>query len=80
MPEPTDTDQRQNWSLITDLLDVLERHGYHSGDDLHVGRVIGYLPSLARIYSGEQEQLTDGPGVAMPGGGWISGACFPAMP
>ena len=39
MTNSTDGDPRETWGPITDLLDVLERHGYHRGDDAHTGRV-----------------------------------------
>ena len=48
-------DHRQTWSLIIDVLDVLEKHGYHRGDDLHTGRAVGLVGDLARIYEGTQE-------------------------
>jgi hypothetical protein len=48
-------DHRQTWGLIMDVLDVLEKHGYHRGDDLHTGRAAGLVGDLARIYEGAQE-------------------------
>ena len=48
-------DHRQTWILIIDVLDVLEKHGYHRGDDLHTGRAVGLVGDLARIYEGTQE-------------------------
>ena len=46
------TDHRMNPGLITDILDVLDRHGYASGDDEHVGQAILLLHDLTRIYEG----------------------------
>jgi hypothetical protein len=48
-------DDRQTWSLIIDVLDVLEKHGYRRGDDRHTGRAVGLVGDLARIYEGTQE-------------------------
>lgn len=48
-------DTRQTWGLITDILDVLEKHGYHRGDNQHTGRAIGLIADLARIYEGTRE-------------------------
>ena len=48
-------DRRHNWGLIIDVLDVLEQHGYHRGDDQHTGRAVGLVGDLARIYEGTQE-------------------------
>jgi hypothetical protein len=49
------TDRRHTWGLIIDVLDVLERHGYHQADDPHTGRAVGLVGDLARIYEGTQE-------------------------
>ncbi len=49
------TDHRMNPGLITDILDVLDRHGYASGDDEHVGQAILLLHDLTRIYEGTQD-------------------------
>ena len=48
-------DHRQTWILIIDVLDVLEKHGYHRGDDLHTGRAVRFVGDLARINEGTQE-------------------------
>jgi hypothetical protein len=53
-------DPRMTWGLITELLDVYERHGFHKGDDRHTGAAIGYLGSLGRLYAGEADELTCG--------------------
>jgi hypothetical protein len=54
--EPAD-DPRMTWGLIIDVLDVLERHGYHKSDDRHTGAVVGYLLPLAQPYAGERDEL-----------------------
>ena len=41
--------------LITDVLDVLERHGYTRGDDERAGRAIILIRDLASIYEGSQD-------------------------
>ena len=46
------SDHRITPGLITDVLD---RHGYARGDDLHAGRAIGLIGDLACIYEGTQD-------------------------
>ena len=41
------SDDRFTWGLILDVLDVLERHGYHKYDDQHTGRAFGMILDLA---------------------------------
>ena len=41
--------------LITEVLDVLDRHGYARGDDEHAGRAIFLIRDLAHIYEGSQD-------------------------
>jgi hypothetical protein len=77
MPNPTDDDPRatgapMDWPMIMEVLDVLERHEYHQADSAHMGRAANLLVQVAAIYAGNQEDIT-GPGIVMPGGGWISG-------
>jgi hypothetical protein len=48
------TDHRIGLDLFTDVLDVLERHGFTRGDDQHAGRAIFLIGDLARIYEGSQ--------------------------
>ena len=43
------SDDRLTWGFITDVLDVLERHGYHRGDHEHTGHAIGLISDVARI-------------------------------
>ena len=49
------TDNRMTWGLISDVLDVLERHGYHQHHNQHTGQAIGVLHDLARVYEGTYE-------------------------
>ena len=42
------------WGLVVDVFDVLERAGYHRGDDQHVGRAIGMLYDLVAVYQGRE--------------------------
>jgi hypothetical protein len=46
------TGNRTSPSLITGILDVLERHGYAGGDDEHTARAIVLISDLAHIYDG----------------------------
>jgi hypothetical protein len=48
-------DRRIGLDLSTDVLDVLDRHGFDRGDDLHAGRAILLIGDLARIYEGSQD-------------------------
>ena len=41
--------------LITDVLDVLDRHGYTRSDTEHATRAIGLITDLAHIYQGSQD-------------------------
>ena len=45
-------DDRLTWGFITDVLDAMERHGYHRGDHEHTGQAIGLIRDVARIYEG----------------------------
>ena len=47
-------DYRITFGLIADVLDVLDRHGYACGDDLHADRAIGLIGGPARICEGTQ--------------------------
>jgi hypothetical protein len=49
------TDHRIGLDLFNDVLDVLHRHGFARGDDLHTGRAIFLIGDLARIYEGSQD-------------------------
>ena len=48
-------DDRLTWGFITDVLDVMERHGYHHGDNEHTGQAIGLIRDVARIYEGTMD-------------------------
>jgi hypothetical protein len=50
------TDDRMSLGLITDILDVLDRHGFARGDNEHAGRAILLISDLARIYEGSQDE------------------------
>jgi hypothetical protein len=62
---------RHNWGLITDVLDLLEQHGYRQADDRHTGRAVGLIGDLARIYQGAQEA---------PAGAYVASAPQPGQP
>ena len=49
------TDNRTGLRLITDILDVLDRHGYARSDDEHTARAILLISDLAHIYEGSQD-------------------------
>jgi hypothetical protein len=46
------SDDRLTWPFIHEVLDVLERHGYHRGDSKHTAQAIGLIRDVARIYEG----------------------------
>ena len=46
------TGDRMNLGLITEMLDMLDRHGYTRGDDEHTARAIVLISDLAHIYEG----------------------------
>ena len=54
-------DHRIGLDLITDVPDVLHRHGLARGDDPHAGRAIVLIGDLARIYEGSQDQPVRAP-------------------
>jgi hypothetical protein len=49
------SDDRMTWGLIVDVLDVLERHGYHKRDNRHVGQAVGMIAHLASVYDGTRD-------------------------
>ena len=49
------TDNRTGVPLITDILDVLDRHGYTRSDNAHTARAILLISDLAHIYEGSQD-------------------------
>jgi hypothetical protein len=50
----TDND-RMTWGFILELLDVLERHGYHRSDNQHTGQAIGLIRDVAHVYDGTMD-------------------------
>ena len=46
------TDDRMSLGLITEMLEMLDRHGYARGDNEHTGRAILLISDLAHIYEG----------------------------
>ena len=48
-------DERLTWGFILEVLDVLERHGYHRIDNQRTGHAIGLLGNLAHIYDGTMD-------------------------
>ena len=49
------SDDRLTTGLILDVLDVLERHGYHRYDNRHTGQAIGTILDLAYVYDGTRD-------------------------
>ena len=53
---------RMNIDLITQVMGVLDRHGYVRGDRQHVAHAVGTIIDLARIYEGTPDHPA-GPGL-----------------
>jgi hypothetical protein len=49
------SDDRPTRGLVLDVLDVLERHGYHRYDNRHTGQAIGAILDLAYVYDGTRD-------------------------
>ena len=49
------SDDRFTSGLILDVLDVLERHGYHRYDSRHTGYAVGAILDLAYVYHGTRD-------------------------
>ena len=49
------TDNRMTRGLIIDVLNLLERHGYHKHDNQHTGQAAGVIYHLARVYEGDRD-------------------------
>jgi hypothetical protein len=49
------TGNRMGVPLISDILDVLDRHGYTRSDNAHTARAILLISDLAHIYQGSQD-------------------------
>ena len=65
------THHRIGLDLFTDVLDVLHRHGFTRGDDLHAGRAVFLIGDLACIYEGSQDHpygpaISQGPYLPSP--------------
>jgi hypothetical protein len=73
-------DERLTWDFILEVLDVMERHGYHGGDNQHTGQAIGLIRDVARIYEGTLDAARGGyvvvpssrPGAPQPPGVIVS--------
>lgn len=49
------SDDRLTSGFILDVLDVLERHGYHRYDSRHTGQAVGAILDLAYVYDGTRD-------------------------
>ena len=49
------SDDRMTWGLIGEILDVLERHGYHQYDNRHTAQAVGAIADLAEVYNGTRD-------------------------
>jgi hypothetical protein len=49
------SEQRITWGLVTDVLDALERHGYHRCDTQHTGQAVLMIGDLASLYQGTHD-------------------------
>jgi hypothetical protein len=45
-------DERFTWGFLLEVLDVMERHGYHRSDNEHTGQALGLIRDVTRIYEG----------------------------
>ena len=57
-------DDRMNIDLITQVMGVLDRHGYIRGDRQHVAHAVGTIIDLARIYEGTPDHQPPSPQLA----------------
>ena len=48
-------EHRFTFGLIIDVLDVLERHGYHRYDNQHTGHAVLLISDLAKAYAGHDQ-------------------------
>ena len=48
-------DDRMTWGLIGEILDALERHGYHQYDNRHTAQAVGAIVDLAGVYDGTRD-------------------------
>jgi hypothetical protein len=65
-------DEHLTWDFILEVLDVMERHGYHRSDNEHAGQAIGLIRDVARTYEGTQD--------APPGGYVVVPSSRPTVP
>jgi hypothetical protein len=49
------SDDRMTWGLVGEVLDVLERHGYHRSDNRHTAQAVGAIADLASLYEGTRD-------------------------
>lgn len=49
------SEQRITWGLVIDVLDALERHGYHRCDTQHTGQAILMIGDLTSVYEGTHD-------------------------
>jgi hypothetical protein len=45
-------DDRMTWGFISEVFDVLERHGYSRSGSQHTGQAIGLISDMAHVYEG----------------------------
>lgn len=48
-------DDRFTWGFVFDVIDVLERHGYHHHDNQHTGQAFAVIGDLAQVYDGTRD-------------------------
>jgi Protein of unknown function (DUF2637) len=68
MTLPAGLDARFAWPLFSDIVDVLERHGYRCGGEQEAGRAIDVLADLVRAYEGTGPDTAPEPPAGQPGG------------
>jgi hypothetical protein len=52
-------DDRMTWGLVGEVLDALERHGYHRYDNRHTAQAVGAIAELADLYDGTRDSSWD---------------------
>jgi hypothetical protein len=55
---------RLTWGFVLEILDVLERHGYHQHDEQHTGHAVLLIGDLASAYTGRDTHPGRVPGPA----------------
>ena len=48
-------DDRFTWGFVLEVIDVLERHGYHHHDNQHTGQAFAVIGDLAQVYDGTRD-------------------------